>query len=98
MIGQIIRLTIQAGKEEEFETLVAQLMRDVTSNEPGSIYDVRRVRGQPRTYFYYISFPDQAAYDRYTEADYHTQMSPKAVAMLDGDPVFEDLDPFEFGL
>lgn len=92
MIGQIIRLQIKAGAQEEFEALVGQLMKDVTAHEPGSIYDVRRVRGQPNTYFYFISFPDQAAYDRYMEADYHTQMSPKAVALLDGDPVFEDLD------
>ena len=94
MIGQIIRLKIKEGTQAEFESLVAQLMRDVMSNEPGSIYDVRRVRGQPGTYFYFISFPDQAAYDRYMEADYHTRMSPKAVALLDGDPVFEDLDAF----
>ena len=94
MVGQIIRLKVQEGKIEEFEALVAQLMRDVESNEPGSIYHVRRVRGEERTYFYYLSFPDQASYDRYMEADYHTEMSPKAVALLDGDPIFEDLDQF----
>ena len=94
MIGQIIRLKIQKDKVEEFETLVNQLMADVTANEPGSIYDVRRVRGKPLSYLYFISFPDQAAYDRYMSAEYHTEMSPKAMAMLDGDPVFEDLDTF----
>ncbi len=94
MIGQLIRLKIQEGTETEFEQLVGQLMKDVTSNEAGSIYDVRRVRGEPLTYLYFISFPDQAAYDRYLEADYHTQMSPKALALLDGDPIFEDLDTF----
>lgn len=94
MICQSIRLKVQAGKEAEFEALVSQLMRDVTTHEPGSIYAVRRVRGAPRTYFYYISFPDQAGYDRYMAADYHTQMSPLALAMLDGEPVFEDLDAF----
>ena len=95
MIGQTIRLKIQGGKEEEFEALVAQLMRDVTSNEPGSIYDVRRIRGEPQTYFYFISFPNQAGFDRYMAADYHTQMSPKALALLDGSPSLEDLDAFE---
>ena len=94
MIGQIIRLKALEGKEAELEALVSQLMRDVTSNEPGSIYDVRRVRGQPRTYFYFVSFPDQAGYDRYMEAAYHTEMSPKALALLDGDPLIEDLDAF----
>ncbi len=94
MIGQVIRLKVQAGKVDEFEALVSQLMRDVTEHEPGAIYDVRRVRGQERTYLYFISFPDQAAFDRYMNADYHTQMSPKALAVLEGDPIFEDLDTF----
>ena len=94
MIGQIIRLKALEGKEAELEALVSQLMRDVASNEPGSIYDVRRVRNEPRTYFYFISFPDQAGYDRYLVADYHAHMSPKALALLDGDPIFEDLDDF----
>ena len=95
MIGQIIRLKVKEGKEAEFEPLVSNLMKGVSDNEPGSIYDVRRVRGEPRTYFYFISFPDQAAYDRYMAADYHTEMSPKALALLDGDPIFNDLDTFE---
>ncbi len=94
MIGQIIRLKVQAGKEAEFEQLVGQLMRDVTANEPGSIYDIRRIKGEARTYFYFISFPDSDAYDRYMNADYHTDMSPKALAMLDGDPEFQDLETF----
>ncbi|MBL6689361.1 MAG: antibiotic biosynthesis monooxygenase [Pseudomonadales bacterium] len=94
MIGQMIRLKIKEGTQEEFESLVGQLMKDVNSHEPGSIYDVRRVRGEPLTYLYFISFPDQAAFDRYMAAEYHTQMSPKALALLDGDPIFEDLDTF----
>ena len=94
MIGQIIRLKILENKVEEFEALVVKLMEDVTANEPGSIYDVRRVKGEPLTYLYFISFPDEAAFERYMSAGYHTDMSPKAIAMLDGDPVFEDLDVF----
>ena len=95
MIGQVIRLKIQENKVEEFEALVGKLMKDVTVNEPGSIYEIRRVRGEPLSYLYFISFPDQAAFDRYMSAEYHTEMSPKAMEMLDGDPVFEDLDALE---
>ncbi len=92
MVGQLIRLKIKEGTQATFEPLVAQLMRDVSSHEPGAIYEVRRVQGEPLTYVYFISFPDQAAYDRYVEAEYHTSMSPKALALLDGDPVFEELE------
>jgi len=94
MVSQVIRLKVKEGKGEELERLVSKLMRDVVANEPGAIYEVRRVRGEPLTYLYFISFPDQAAFDRYMAADYHTEMSPKALALLDGDPVYEDLDAF----
>jgi len=95
MISSTIRLKIQADKVEEFEALVAQLVRDVHAHEPGlQTYEVRRVKGQPLTYFYFLSFQDQAAFDRYAAAEWHMKMSPKAVACLDGDPVFEDLESF----
>ena len=93
MVTVTIRLKVQEDKVAEFEGLVSQLIRDVHANEPDAIYEVRRVRGEPLTYLYFLSFPDQAAYDRYSDADYHTSMSPKAVACLDGDPVFEEHDP-----
>ena len=96
MIGQLIRLKIQKNKVAEFEALVRKLMEDVTTNKPGSIYDIRRVKGEPLTYLYFISFPDTAAFDRYVAAKYHTSMSPKAMAMLDGDPVFEELETFNY--
>jgi quinol monooxygenase YgiN len=95
MISSIIRLKIQADKVEEFEGLVAQLVRDVHEFEADlQTYEVRRVKGEPLSYFYFLSFEDQAAYDRYTAADFHTKMSSKAVACLDGDPIFEDLESF----
>ena len=94
-ISSTIRLKILPDKVGEFEGLVAQLVRDIHANEPGAnVYEVRRVKGKPLTYVYFLSFEDQAAFDRYSAADYHTQMSPKAVACLDGDPVFEDLESF----
>jgi quinol monooxygenase YgiN len=95
MISSIIRLKIQADKLTEFEALVAQLVRDVHAQEPGvQTFEVRRVKDEPLSYFYFLSFEDQAAFDRYSAAEYHMSMSPKAVACLDGDPVFEDLESF----
>jgi quinol monooxygenase YgiN len=95
MISSSIRLKVLPHKVEEFERLVAQLVRDIHANEPGArVYEVRRVKDEPYTYLYFLSFEDQAAFDRYAAADYHTQMSPKALACLDGDPVFEDLESF----
>ena len=94
-VTSTIRLTILPDKVKEFEGLVAQLVRDVHANEPGvKVYEVRRVKNDPLTYVYFLSFKDQAASDRYSAADWHTQMSPKAMACLDGAPIFEDLESF----
>ncbi|MFP6815094.1 MAG: antibiotic biosynthesis monooxygenase [Pseudomonadales bacterium] len=95
MISSIIRLKISADKVAEFEAMVAQLVEDVHAHEPDvQTFEVRRVKDQPLTYFYFLSFENQDAFDRYSSAEYHMNMSPSAVACLDGDPVFEDLESF----
>ena len=94
-VTQSIRLKVQPDKVVEFEALVAQLVRDVYTHEPDvMVYEVRRVASDPLTYVYFLSFKDQAAFDRYSAADWHTGVSPKIIALLDGAPVFEDLKSF----
>ena len=94
-VTSTIRLKVLPDRVAEFEALVAGLVRDVHANEAGTkVYEVRRVKGQPLTYLYFMSFKDKAAFDRYSAADWHRQMSPKASACLDGPPVFEDLESF----
>ena len=95
MISSSIRLKIQSEKIEIFESLVSQLVQDIHKNEPGAhVYEVRRVVGEPLTYLYFMSFEDEESHARYLDAPYHTEMSPKAMECLDGDPVFEDLESF----
>jgi quinol monooxygenase YgiN len=95
MVEMLIRLKVAEGKVEEFERLVSQLVADIHAHEPDpKSYEVRRVFGEPRTYVYFISFADQAAYDSYADAPYHRRMSPLALACLEGEPVFETLERF----
>lgn len=95
MASMLIRVKVFPDKITEFEALVAQLVKDVASHEPDpKTYEVRRSQDDPLSYVYFISFKDQAAFDSYSEADYHTQMSPKAMACIDGDPIIETLEPF----
>jgi quinol monooxygenase YgiN len=94
-VTQSIRLKVLPDKVAEFEALVAQLVRDIHAHEPGVIaYEVRRVTDDPLTYVYFLSFEDQASFDRYSAADWHTGVSPKIIALLDGSPVFENLESF----
>ena len=94
-VTSTVRLTILPDKVQEFEGLVAPLVRAVHANVPGvKVYEVRRVKSDPLTYVYFLSFKDQAASDRYSAADWHTQVSPEILACLDGAPIFEDLESF----
>jgi hypothetical protein len=43
---------------------------------------------------YFIEFKDQAANDAYANALYHQNAAPAIMACLDGDPVYETLEPF----
>lgn len=96
MSSMLIRVKVLSDKVAEFEALVAQLVKDVAAQEPDpKTYEVRRSQEDPLSYVYFISFKDQAAFDNYSNADYHTQMSPKAIACLDGDPIFETLERFD---
>ena len=95
MLTTLIRLKVLPEKQEEFEALVSQLVADVNANEPDpKFYHVRRCKDDPLSYVYMFCFADEAAQQHYQDADYHTSMSPKAIACLDGDPVFEELDSF----
>ena len=93
-VTQGMRVKILPDKVAEFEALMAQLVRDA-ANEPGvKVYEVRRVKDQRLTYVYFLSFEDQAAFARYSAADWHTQAAPKILACLDGNPVIENLVSF----
>jgi quinol monooxygenase YgiN len=91
----LIRLKVLDHKVVEFEQLVSTLVANIHANEPEpKIYEVRRVVDQPRIYVYFIEFKDQAANDAYANALYHQNAAPAIMACLDGDPVYETLEPF----
>ena len=91
-VTQSMRVKVKSEKVAEFEALMVQLMRDA-ANEPGvKVYEVMRVKDQPLTYAYFLSFENQAAFERYSAADWHVQAAPKILACLDGSPVIESLE------
>lgn len=96
MFRMLIRLQVLEHKVAEFEKLVSTLVADIHANEPDpKIYEVRRLAGgPPRTYVYFIEFRDQAANDAYANAPYHRAAAPAIMACLDGEPVYEMLEPF----
>jgi quinol monooxygenase YgiN len=95
MPTMLITLKIHPGREAEYDGLQKQLMKDVAEFEPGAeVFQVRRSAEDPLRYVIFISFKDDAAQQRYMDAEYHTTMSPKAFDCIDGEPVMENLVDF----
>ena len=88
------RLKVAPEKQKAFERLTTQLVRDVAHNEPGSIFEYRRGIQDPLTYFLFLSFDDEDAFQRYSTADYHTGASGKIMDCLAEPPIGENLERF----
>ncbi len=88
------RLKVAAEKQAEFEVLTSQLVRDVATHEPESLFEYRRSVEDPLAYALFLSFDDEAAYERYSTASYHTGASGKIMACLAEPPVGEALERF----
>ena len=95
MPTMLITLKIHLGREAEYDGLQKQLMKDVAEFEPGAeVFQVRRSAEDPLRYVFFMFFKDDAAQQRYMDAEYHTTMSPKAFDCIDGEPVMENLVDF----
>ena len=94
MATTLWRLKVSAERQAEFEKLTSQLVRDVAEHEPGNIFEYRRGVDDPLTYVLFLSFDDQAAFERYSSAPWHTGVSPAIIECLAEDPVPLELERF----
>lgn len=93
MIGVIATLTIQPGKQAEFETVFARLAASVRADEPGNIfYQLCRSRESELTYKVLEQYRDQAALDAHRASAHFRAAGPLLAGVLAGAPVVELLD------
>jgi quinol monooxygenase YgiN len=55
------KLTIKAGKEKEFETLMKEVVPKVRAEEGNLAYTMCRSKENPRVYLFFEEYADQAA-------------------------------------
>lgn len=88
MPSMMITARSKPGREEELQAIQRRLMQDVAANEPGcEVFEVRQVADDPSSFVWFMSFRDEAAFQRYSDAEYHVNAIPKALDCIDGDPV-----------
>ena len=66
------RLKVAPEKQEQFERLTSQLVRDVATNEPGNVFEYRRGVEDPLTYVLFLSFDTWTRSSATDRCDYPT--------------------------
>ena len=92
-IGIVAKLTIQEGKNEEFETIFGELQAAVTSNEPGcNFYALHKSRDSETSYVVLEQYTDQAALDAHGTSDHMKSIGGKMGSVMGGRPEVEYYD------
>jgi quinol monooxygenase YgiN len=93
MIAVIATLTVQPGKEADFEAVFTDLAAKVRANEPGNkLYQLSRSRETPNVYKVLELYTDQDALVAHGKTEYFRAAGAGLGAVLGGAPVIEYLD------
>ncbi|WOF43956.1 antibiotic biosynthesis monooxygenase [Sphingopyxis indica] len=90
-IGIIATLRVQAGKEEEFEGVFAELAPAVRAGEPGNSYYRLFRTGEAGVYKVLECYDDEAATEAHRASDHFRTLGAKLGPCLAGAPEIERL-------
>ena len=96
MMTFLAKMTVKAGREDEFVRLAKQLTAKVHANEPETLaYEFYKLRDEERGYAVYEKFSSEEAEQAHQQTDYFAELAPPLIACLDGPYVRTYLDPME---
>lgn len=96
MIGVVVTLEIQDGKQAEFEGAFKDLMAKVKANEPGATtYQLYKSQKSATTYTVMEEYASKDAFDAHGKTEYFKAAQPALGACLAGAPRLEMLDIVE---
>lgn len=93
MIGLVVTLKVKDGKQEEFEAVARELIKNVRANEPGNAqYTLTRKQGSTTEYVFLEQYRSQADLDAHGKTAHYLAGAPALGACLDGRPDMIRLD------
>ena len=96
MIGVVVTLEVQDGKQGDFEGVFKDLMAKVKANEPGcTIYQLYKSKTSATTYTVMEEYASGEALASHGKTDYFLAAQPQLGACLAGAPKIELLDIVE---
>ena len=82
-IGVIATLTIAEGKNEEFEGIFSELVRQVNDKEAGcNFYQIHRSRKDPQVYVVLEQYADQESFDAHGKTEYFRELGKQMGACM----------------
>jgi len=89
MLVVIATMTAQAGKEQEMEKALLDIIPQV-ENETGTLaYVLHRVRKEPRKFIMYEKYRDKESLKHHGATPYFAELFGKIGPLLDGNPTLE---------
>ena len=93
MIGIVVTLEVQDGKQADFEAVFKELMAQVKANEPDCIwYQLFKSKTSATTYTMLEQYTSAEALDAHGKTDHFLGAQPKLGACLAAAPNIELLD------
>jgi quinol monooxygenase YgiN len=92
-IGLIAKITVQQGKNAEFEQAFLALTEQVRANEPGNIfYILHRSKSDPQVYKVLEQYESAEALDAHGKASYFREANKVLATLVAAAPEIEVLD------
>ena len=92
-LGLLATITVQEGKNAEFEKVFMDLTAQVRANEPGNIfYILHRSKSNPQVYKVMEQYESAEALDAHGKTDYFREANKALGAVVAAVPEIEVLD------
>ena len=92
-IGLLATITVQDGKNDEFEAVFTELMAQVRANEPGNnFYALHRSGSDPQVYKVMEQYDSPEALDSHSKSDHFLAANKQLADLVAGPPDIELLE------
>ncbi len=92
-VGVIAKLTVQTGKNREFESIFNRLVKAVTDNESGcNFYTLHQSRTDPQIYMVLEQYDSEEALALHGKTDYFRSIGAELAPCMAAAPDIEYLD------
>jgi len=92
-IGVTAKLQVQAGKNQEFESIFKQLVAAVHANEEGCLlYALHQSRDDTQTYIVLEQYADEAALQAHSKTDHYRNFGKELASCMAAAPKIELMD------